>query len=40
MELQTHDWVTMNHYADAKTALISEMTTRAEAWAASAGWSC
>jgi hypothetical protein len=28
----------MNHYADAKTALISEMTARAEAWAASTGW--
>jgi GrpB-like predicted nucleotidyltransferase (UPF0157 family) len=39
MELQTQDWETMNHYADAKTVLIAEMTTRAEAWAASTGWS-
>lgn len=31
--LRTNDWETMNHYADAKTALISEITTRAEAWA-------
>jgi GrpB-like predicted nucleotidyltransferase (UPF0157 family) len=38
IELQTQDWETMNHYADAKTALISEMTTRAEAWAASIRW--
>jgi GrpB-like predicted nucleotidyltransferase (UPF0157 family) len=38
-ELQRQSWETMNHYADAKTALISEMTTRAEAWAASTGWS-
>jgi GrpB-like predicted nucleotidyltransferase (UPF0157 family) len=38
-ELQREGWETMNHYADAKTALISEMTARAEAWAASTGWS-
>ena len=38
LELQTQDWETMNHYADAKGALISEITTRAEAWAASSGW--
>lgn len=38
-ELQQQGWETMNHYADAKTALISEMTTRAEAWALSTGWS-
>lgn len=36
--LQTSDWETMNHYADAKTALISEITTRAEAWASATGW--
>ena len=30
--LQKQGWETMNHYADAKTALISEMTARAEAW--------
>lgn len=39
MQLQKDDWETMNHYADAKTVLISEMSSRAEAWAASAGWS-
>jgi len=38
LELQTQDWATMNHYADAKAALISEITTRAEAWAASTRW--
>ena len=38
-ELQTQDWETMNHYAEAKTALISEMTVRAEIWAVSTGWS-
>jgi len=38
-ELQQEDWETTNHYADAKTALISEMTGRAEAWAAAIGWS-
>lgn len=37
-ELQASDWETMNHYADAKTALISEITTRAEAWASATGW--
>jgi GrpB-like predicted nucleotidyltransferase (UPF0157 family) len=38
-ELQKQSWETVNHYADAKTALISEMTARAEAWAASIEWS-
>jgi GrpB-like predicted nucleotidyltransferase (UPF0157 family) len=38
LELQTQDWETMNHYADAKTALISEITTHAEAGAASTQW--
>ena len=38
-ELQKQGWETMNHYADAKTALISVMTSRAETWAASTGWS-
>ena len=37
--LQKQGSETMNHYADAKTALISEMTARAEAWAVSTGWS-
>ena len=39
MELQAQDWETMNHYAEAKTPFISEMMTRAEAWAAATGWS-
>jgi GrpB-like predicted nucleotidyltransferase (UPF0157 family) len=38
-DLQKQGWETMNHYAEAKTALISEMLVRAEAWAASTGWS-
>ena len=37
--LQGQDWDTMNHYADAKSALIAEMTVRAEQWAMSTGWS-
>ena len=37
--LQKQGWETMNHYADAKTDLSSEMTARAETWAASTGWS-
>jgi GrpB-like predicted nucleotidyltransferase (UPF0157 family) len=31
-------WETMNHYADAKGALIQEITERAEAWAARTNW--
>lgn len=38
-ELQTQDWETMNHYAEAKTGLIAEILDRAEAWARSSGWS-
>lgn len=38
-QLQTQGWETMNHYADAKTVLISEMTVRAEHWAVTTGWS-
>lgn len=38
-QLQTQDWETMNHYADAKSGLIAEMTARAEQWALSTGWS-
>lgn len=37
-ELGRQGWETMNHYADAKTALIAEMTVRAEQWAVSTGW--
>ncbi len=39
IELQGHEWETMNHYAEAKSILIAEMTTRAERWAARIGWS-
>jgi GrpB-like predicted nucleotidyltransferase (UPF0157 family) len=39
IRLQRQDWDTMNHYADAKSALIAEMTVRAEQWAMSTGWS-
>jgi GrpB-like predicted nucleotidyltransferase (UPF0157 family) len=35
--LQEHDWETMDHYADAKSGFIAEMTARAERWA-STGW--
>lgn len=38
-ELQRQDWETVNHYADAKTGLITEMLARAERWARSTGWS-
>jgi GrpB-like predicted nucleotidyltransferase (UPF0157 family) len=36
--LQAQDWETMNHYANAETALISDMMLRAEAWAVSTRW--
>lgn len=39
VQLQGQDRETMNHYADAKGALIGEMIARAEVWAASVGWS-
>jgi GrpB-like predicted nucleotidyltransferase (UPF0157 family) len=38
-ELQKQTWETMNHYAEAKTTLISEMMVRAESWALATGWS-
>ena len=38
LELGTRHWESMNHYADAKTDLISEITIRAEAWAESTRW--
>jgi len=38
-ELAERDWPSMNDYADAKGGLIAEITARAEAWAASTGWS-
>lgn len=33
------DWPSMNHYADAKSGVIQEITTQAEKWAATTGWS-
>jgi len=32
------DWPTMNHYAEAKSAVIDEITSRAEKWALSTQW--
>jgi GrpB-like predicted nucleotidyltransferase (UPF0157 family) len=37
-ELTKQEWETMNHYADAKSELIQEMTQRAEQWAAETKW--
>ncbi len=37
--LAQQDWETMNHYADAKTDLITAVLARAENWARSTGWS-
>ena len=37
-ELAARDWPSMNDYADAKGALIAEITARAEAWADATGW--
>ncbi len=39
MRLQQQDWDTMNHYAHAKSALITEMTVRADQWALATDWS-
>ena len=39
LRLQEQDWETMNDYADAKNALIGEVTCRAEEWALASGWS-
>jgi GrpB-like predicted nucleotidyltransferase (UPF0157 family) len=39
IRLLRQDWDTMNHYADAKSALIAEMSARAEQWAMSTAWS-
>ena len=38
-ELAKRDWPDMNAYAKAKSALISEITGRAEKWAADSSWS-
>ena len=37
-ELAQRDWPTVQDYADAKDALISQITNRAESWAAATGW--
>ena len=37
-ELARRDWPTMNHYADAKSEVITAIFIRAEAWAAETGW--
>jgi len=39
LRLQQQEWATMNDYAEAKNALILEMTRRAEKWALAIGWS-
>jgi GrpB-like predicted nucleotidyltransferase (UPF0157 family) len=36
--LAREGWPSMNHYADAKSEVIKEITTRAEKWAAMTGW--
>ena len=37
-ELATHTWRDMNQYADAKSDVIIDITSRAESWAAATGW--
>ncbi len=37
-ELAQRDWPDTNAYADAKGGLISQITNRAESWAAATGW--
>jgi GrpB-like predicted nucleotidyltransferase (UPF0157 family) len=36
--LAHRDWEDMNHYADAKRALIADIMVRADTWARSSGW--
>lgn len=36
--LASRDWPTVDHYTDAKTEVIADITARAEAWARRAGW--
>jgi GrpB-like predicted nucleotidyltransferase (UPF0157 family) len=36
--LARRDWEDVNHYANAKGAVIEDIMARAEAWAASSGW--
>jgi GrpB-like predicted nucleotidyltransferase (UPF0157 family) len=37
-ELAARDWMTMQHYAEAKTDIIAAITARAERWASVSGW--
>lgn len=37
--LAQQEWLSANHYADAKGPVILEISERAEAWAADVGWS-
>ena len=37
-ELATQTWRDMNDYADAKSEVITDITSRAESWAATTGW--
>ncbi len=37
--LAREDWPSINHYADAKSGIIAEITSRAEEWAEMTGWS-
>jgi GrpB-like predicted nucleotidyltransferase (UPF0157 family) len=37
--LAREDWPSMNHYADAKSGVIQDITARAEKWAETTGWS-
>jgi GrpB-like predicted nucleotidyltransferase (UPF0157 family) len=39
LQLARHDWPSMNHYADAKSDVISEILSRAETWAQRGEWS-
>ena len=36
--LAERDWPDMNHYAEAKSPVVGEITERAERWAADTGW--
>jgi GrpB-like predicted nucleotidyltransferase (UPF0157 family) len=38
VELATRRWDDVNRYADAKSAIVAEITERAEVWAAQTGW--
>lgn len=38
-DLAQRDWPTMDHYAHAKTDVIADIMSRAEAWARSSNWS-